>query len=260
MKYEIKTLSNQLAFISGASGHLGEEIVKGLIKHGCKVIANGRNFYKLNRLKKKFKKNKLLEIANFDITNESEVAKFFKNIKKLNILINNACDVYPNHKGLFDGNIFNYYNNLIVNGSNLLLKYSIKKLLLGKNINDNASIINISSIYGVVSPRTWLYSSRFYNHPSYCASKAALIQLTKYYAVKFATKGVRVNSLSPGPFPTKENQFNNIKIMKKIKENIPMKRFGKSDEIIGPVIFLASKESSYVTGTNIFVDGGWTAV
>jgi gluconate 5-dehydrogenase len=121
------------------------------------------------------------------------------------------------------------------------------------------SIINISSIYGIVSPDPSIYgTSGFNNPPAYGAGKAAVLQFTRYAACHLASKGIRVNSISPGAFPNKEVQENK-KFISNLKRKIPLGRIGEPEDLAGAVVFLASDASSYVTGSNIVVDGGWTA-
>ena len=125
--------------------------------------------------------------------------------------------------------------------------------------DQDASVINIASIYGLVSPHLKIYQKNNINPPFYGASKAALIQWTRYAAVEFADKGIRFNSVCPGPFPSQAAQTENPKLMKEIIKNVPLGRLGKSSEIVSSLLFLASSGSSYVTGSNITVDGGWTS-
>ena len=117
----------------------------------------------------------------------------------------------------------------------------------------------MGSIYGTVSPDPLIYGETGYdNPPEYGVGKAAINQLTKYVACNFAKYGIRVNVVSPGPFPSNEVQKNRW-FISNLKKKSPMGRIGKPYEIKGIVLFLASKASSYVTGQNIHVDGGWTS-
>ena len=120
-------------------------------------------------------------------------------------------------------------------------------------------IVNISSMYGIVSPDPANYkdAKKFANPPHYGAAKAGLIQLTRYAAVHLAKYNIRVNSISPGPFPG-ESVKKNSDFIKVLSKNLPLGRIGDPIELLGPVIFLLSSASSYITGENIVVDGGWT--
>ena len=100
-------------------------------------------------------------------------------------------------------------------------------------------------------------AEEFANPPHYGVAKAGIIQLTRYAAVHLAAHGIRVNSISPGPFPSKEVQ-KNADFIETLSKNVPLGRIGKPEELLGAVIFLLSSASSYITGQNIVVDGGWT--
>jgi NAD(P)-dependent dehydrogenase (short-subunit alcohol dehydrogenase family) len=114
-------------------------------------------------------------------------------------------------------------------------------------------------MYGIVSPNPKNYSSKKDNNPTHYGSmKAALIQYTKYASVNLAKYNIRVNSISPGAFPNLPIKKNK-KFLSKLKKNIPLNRIGLPSDIKTSIIYLSSKNSSYVTGTNLIVDGGWTA-
>ena len=127
--------------------------------------------------------------------------------------------------------------------------------------NKNGKIINISSMYGIVSPDFSIYDEHpeFFNSAQYGASKAAVIQLTRYYANYLAAKDIRVNCISPGPFPSEQVQQSE-KFIKKIIAKVPLKRIGKPEDLTGALLLLASEASSFITGQNIIIDGGWTII
>lgn len=125
------------------------------------------------------------------------------------------------------------------------------------------SMINISSMYGVVSPDPGLYEgSTAFNPPSYGAAKAAIIAFTRYVASFYGKYNIRCNALTPGPFPNLNafsyNSPRNKGFIKKLSDKTVLKRAGKVDDLKGALIFLASDASSYITGQTIIVDGGWT--
>ena len=243
------------ALVTGAGGHLGSAISMGLAEHGANVYLNGRNKEKLIKLKKKISKlNCKAEIALFDIENIKEVDNFFNKINKLDILINNAYHgktgkfenfSEDNYKEAFNINILSLAN--IVNKSLTLLKKSKK-----------ASIINISSMYGSIIPDPKLYQKTGLNNPPhYGVIKAALEHYTKYASVNLAKYNIRVNSISPGPFPKKSIIVKYPKFIERLKSKNPLNRIGKPEDIITSILFLASPNSSFVTGSNIPIDGGW---
>ena len=123
-----------------------------------------------------------------------------------------------------------------------------------------ASIINISSIYGNLSPDPHIYKkTKLDNPPHYGVVKAGLQQLTKYAAVNLAKYKIRVNSISPGPFPNKRIRKKYPEFINRLKKKVPANRIGNPDEINTAILFLSSKYSSFVNGINIPIDGGWSA-
>ena len=120
------------------------------------------------------------------------------------------------------------------------------------------SVVNIASMYGMVSPDPSLYEGTSFANPvNYGAGKAALLQFTRYAAVHLADKGVRVNAVSPGPFPSQAVQAHET-FKDHLARKVPLGRIGEPDEVQGAVAFLLSDAASYITGHNLVVDGGWT--
>ena len=120
------------------------------------------------------------------------------------------------------------------------------------------SIINIASMYGVVSPNPEIYGTSGQNNPPfYGAAKAGIIQLTKYLACHYVKDGVRANCISPGPFPNLDTKMNKD-FIENLSRKTPMNRVGQPAELQGIAVLLASDASSYINGQNIGVDGGWT--
>jgi gluconate 5-dehydrogenase len=120
------------------------------------------------------------------------------------------------------------------------------------------SIINIASMYGHIAPRLDIYENNLHlqNPSGYGVLKAGIIQHTKYCAVNLGKFGIRVNSLSPGPFPGFAAQQNSV-FIENLQRQSPLGRTGSPEELAGVVQFLLSNASSYITGTDIAVDGGW---
>jgi NAD(P)-dependent dehydrogenase (short-subunit alcohol dehydrogenase family) len=115
-------------------------------------------------------------------------------------------------------------------------------------------------MYGLVSPDPRMYPPTQRMNPiDYGVAKAGILQLVRYQAVVLAPQRVRVNAIAPGPFPMPDTHGTDDQFMSRLCGKVPLGRVGKPDEITGPVVFLASDASSFVTGTNIVVDGGWTA-
>lgn len=122
------------------------------------------------------------------------------------------------------------------------------------------SLVLFSSMYGMVSPYPEVYRAPMTKNPiEYGVGKAGIIQMTRYLAVSWGKENVRCNCISPGPFPNLIVQRDNPEFVEHLAQKSPMGRIGKPDEIAGAVAFLLSDASSYITGQNLIVDGGWTS-
>jgi NAD(P)-dependent dehydrogenase (short-subunit alcohol dehydrogenase family) len=124
----------------------------------------------------------------------------------------------------------------------------------------SSSVVNIASMYGSVSPDPAIYGASGKNNPvHYGATKGGLIQMTRYLACHLGSAGIRVNSIAPGPFPDTQIDPGIPGFYAKLAAKVPLQRVGSPHEVAGPVVFLLSDASSYVSGANLPVDGGWTA-
>jgi NAD(P)-dependent dehydrogenase (short-subunit alcohol dehydrogenase family) len=122
------------------------------------------------------------------------------------------------------------------------------------------SIINIASMYGVVASYPDAYTGLPVNSPpNYHSLKGGLVHLTRHLAVYWARDNIRVNAISPGPFPTTTTQSRLPEFIERLDQKVPMGRMGRPEELKGRIVLLASEAGSYITGQNILVDGGWTA-
>ncbi|HFF2523730.1 TPA: SDR family NAD(P)-dependent oxidoreductase [Enterobacter cloacae] len=181
-------------------------------------------------------------------------------MEHVDILVNNSYAGGAGSVELSTPELYrNAYDSSLVASSNLF-KELLPKLREAVKRNGYASVINIASMYGMVSPDQRIYDSMsVVNPPFYGAAKAAIIQWTKYAGCEFAKENIRINCISPGPFPALEVQEKASGLVGKISAKVPMGRVGAAQEIAGPVVFLASPASSFMVGANIPVDGGWTS-
>lgn len=259
-------LDERIALITGAGGHLGQSMVNALCEVGCHVILNGRNKDELESLAHHLSlQGQRVSVQAFDITQEHLIEENIRIIdnqyNRLDIIVNNA---YAGKAGTIETSEWEDFDkayNICVTSSFKLIQSA--KSLLEKSAQKTlggSSIINIASMYGMVSPDPSIYGDSGANNPPYYGSaKGGLIQLTRYLACHLAHLKIRVNSISPGAFPPLEIKDTNPSFHQQLCNKNPMKRIGNSDELKGALFFLASDASSYVTGINLPVDGGWTA-
>ena len=263
MVENIFSLKKKVILITGATGHLGFEISRRIIDCNATVILTSKNIDNLKKTQNFFLKNKKnVDIFKMDVTKEKAIKSCLSYIKKrygkINGVINNA---YSGKDG--DLNKINPNDFIDATKYNLIAPFLIVKNLLKiyKNVSaNNISIVNVASIYGVVSPNFDIYDDKvLFNPIHYGATKAGMIQMTKYLACYLAKKNIRVNSVSPGAFPPMSLLKKNMKFKRNLEMNMPLKRIGLPSEVTGAIIYLLSNASSYLTGQNIIIDGGWTA-
>jgi len=257
------SLSGKTALITGASGYLGSAMAEGMAEEGAVVYLNGRNHENINTMVSKLvEKGHDVKSAIFDVTKRDEIESFFGGFEGecLDIVVNNA---YAGAAGTIETISAEDYllsYDVAMIATHNLVQMALPYLRSAQKKNGDASVITIASMYGVISPDLRIYASKEEaNPPIYGAAKAALIQWTKYAACEFAEEGIRFNCISPGAFPSEDAQEVNKPLVSKIINKIPMGRIGQPKDIVGPLVFLASPCSSYVTATNLMVDGGWTA-
>ena len=244
-------LDGKTAFVSGSRGHLGQAMVAALAGAGAHVILNGRDDVKLAEQEAMLKaQGHSVERAAFDVSDIAAVRNFFGGLKRLDVLVNNAVSMQVKaFDTLEPGDFAATYASAVTTAFE-----SVRAALPALKAGGDASVINIASMYAQVSPDARLYDDPGKQSPfHYGPAKAGLLQLTRHLAAELAP--IRVNALVPGPFPNNAPAAFGARLAAKTMLN----RLGKTDEVAGPLLFLASPASSYVTGACLNVDGGWTA-
>ena len=252
----IYDISGKIILITGSSGLLGRIISKDLYDRGANLVLLD---VKDSEEIKNFDENRVLKF-NSSVAEEEEIIKLCeKTINKfgrIDVLINSHqfknnlfLDADPDN---FPTSLFDDIIEVNLKGTFLTCKIIGGQMLKQKY----GSIINFASTYGVVSSNPKLYSNNNMGNPiAYSASKGGIIMLSKYLASYWSKKGIRVNCLTPhGVYDEHEKEFED-----KFNEMTPIGRMMKPEEILGSVVFLSSDASSYINGTNIMIDGGWTA-
>lgn len=256
-------LSGQNILITGGAGYLGRAIAVSLASSGATVLINGRCIERCEALADDLCSLGLMaNAAAFDVTDGAAVAQFFENYgdQPLNGLVNNAFAGAGGTIETLSSEAYNESYDVTVIAAQRLIKAALPFFRRALANGKQASIVNIMSMYGLVSPVPDLYDSpQSTNPPSYGAAKAALGQLTRYAACEFGHEGIRVNAVAPGPFPSPEVQKQNPDFVARLSQRVPMKRIGAAEEVAGPITFLLSPAASYVNGAVLNVDGGWTS-
>ena len=260
-------LSNKNILLFGGSGILGKEFTKALIHHNANVISCDLNMpdsdTKINEV----------DYITIDVGNEKELLEFrdviIEKYGHIDVIINSLTAKYKDFYLPFD-QVSTKGWEIGLKG-NLTLPFMICKAFINQLCKQKyGSIINISSVYGIVGNDQSIYEGsnlheiyvkdspdieQIYSHGVYNASKGGLNNFTRYLAAYYGKYNIRINTISPGgiEYPSENQTF-----LKKYANKTPLGRKAKKDEINGAVIFLASDASSYITGHNLVVDGGFT--
>jgi NAD(P)-dependent dehydrogenase (short-subunit alcohol dehydrogenase family) len=249
-------LDGRTAFISAARGHLGTAMTRALAGAGAHVIVNGRDDAKLAAFEDQLRGEGLsVERAAFDIADTAAVRAFFGNRKRLDILVNNAVSMQVKSFAALEPADFAVTYESAVTAAFECARAALPALKEAA-VRGDASIVNIASMYGQVAPDCRLYAARDGQSPfHYGPAKAALLQLTRHLAAELGPQKIRVNALVPGAFPARVD----AELAERLAGRTMLGRLGQAAEIAGPLLFLASPASSYMTGAALNIDGGWTA-
>ena len=235
---------NKNILITGASGGIGNELVKKFVSLGGNVLGSGTKAEKLDLIKKKYPN---IKVKKFDISEHSRIEEFIENVSLelggLDILINNAGMNVDNLSLRMKDEEWKKVIDINLTSTFLLTKYSIKKMLKNKF----GRVVNITSVVGHTGN---------VGQSNYAASKAGIIGMSKSLAIEYAKKNITVNCVSPG-FIVSDMTMN---IAEKVKlyltSRIPMGKLGTGEDVSNCVAFLSSNQASYITGETIHVNGG----
>ena len=263
-------LNGKVAVVTGAAGILGSEFCDALCALDAKVACIDVEPELLNNLVDKLSekygcesvKGFVCDVANFESVNEA-TSKIIKYFNKIDILLNNAATKTNNLDAYFapfiEYELPVWREVMAVNLDGMfLVAQTIGKHMIERQ---QGTIVQTASIYSLLAPDQRIYKGSYYlnreiNTPAvYTASKAGVIGLTKHLATLWAEHGIRVNALCPGGVSSGQN----TEFTEKYSVRIPMKRMAQKIDIVGPMLFLVSDASNYLTGQVIFADGGLTA-
>ncbi|MEP0842957.1 MAG: SDR family oxidoreductase [Phycisphaerae bacterium] len=257
--HELFDLSGKVALVTGASGYLGKALSAALAEAGATVVATSRDAAKARDFAATLPnaaaaRHRGVAMDYLDPASiEACVRETLGLAGRIDVLVNNG---YLLTKG--------DWTNLDADGFNRQLANATGCFLLARHVRAHAvqrgggaSIIMLGSMYGLVGSYPDAYAGICdASSVAYHALKGGIVQMTRHLAVYWAADGVRVNCLSPGPFPAPTV---NPRMVERLCSKSPMRRMGRPEELKGAVVFLASDASSYMTGHNLVIDGGWTA-
>jgi 3-oxoacyl-[acyl-carrier protein] reductase len=242
MKIDFK---KKYVLITGGSRGIGNSLANAFFLSGANVISTSTKPFKIKNIKTK---NQWINFV-VDFNNDDSISEFTKNLKmfkKIDILVNNAGINKINEINRINNNDWDEINRINLRAPYLMTKLVSKIMIKQKK----GYIVNISSIFGVISKE---------KRAAYSASKSGLIGLTKASSIDLAKYNILVNSVSPGFVETElTKKILSIKDIVLLKNNVPLKRFAKKEEITNLIFFLCSKYNTYITGQNIIIDGGFT--
>ena len=238
-------LKNKNIIVTGATGGIGNSIIKKLYDNGANILASGTKTEKLENLKKNFDNIKILK---FDISDNNKIENFIEDASKE---LNGGLDCIVNNAGITQDNLAIRMNldewkkviDINLTSTFLMCKFAIKKMLKNKK----GKIVNITSVVGHIGNL---------GQSNYTASKAGIVAMSKSLAIEYAKKNINVNCISPGFIKTAMTDKIDDKFKDIIISKIPSARLGEPDDVANAVLFLASNQSDYINGETLHVNGG----
>ena len=256
------TLTDKVALVVGGAGYLGEPVCQGLAAQGANVVIADIAWEAAQTTVKEIAAahpRVKAQARELDIGCEESVKKVIGEISaefgKLDIVVNCAYWSSGSTRTLDElaADEFDKAMHINLTGSFILLREAARIMPAG------GSIIMFSSMYGQVVPDPRIYNKPLNPNPiEYGVAKAGIIHLSRYFSMYLAPRNIRVNTVSPGPFPNKQVQQKFPELIEHLRGKTLLGRIGRREEMAGAVVFLASDEASYITGETIAVNGGWT--
>ena len=241
----MNNLEKKNIIVTGASGGIGNAIIKKLNEAGANILASGTRIEKLEELKKNFENIKILK---FDISQSDKIEEFIENATNE---LGGSLDGIVNNAGITQDNLAIRMNldewqkviNINLTSTFLMSKFAIKKMLKNKS----GKIVNITSVVGHTGNL---------GQANYTASKAGIVAMSKSLAIEYAKKNININCISPGFIKTAMTDKIDEKFKEVIISKIPSARLGEPDDIANAVLFLSSDQSNYINGETLHVNGG----
>jgi gluconate 5-dehydrogenase len=269
------SLEGKTALLTGATGFLGRTMARALLENGARLVALGRS-ERLDALAAEWAAEfgagsvRARRVDMYDLDAFGRALDEIVADERVGVLVNNAHELgaqtgFNTPEGRLESAGFEQWMRNLTGGV-YWAALTTRKVGGAMRERGGGSIVNISTMYARVAPSPRLYAGTdFINPPGYSASKAALLALTRYTASFWGADGVRANAILPGPFSnTEEAGPNSVgeadPFLERLKERTCLGRTGRPRELAGALLFLASDASSYVTGHELVVDGGWTII
>ena len=241
----MSNLEKKNIIVTGASGGIGNAIIKKLSEAGANILASGTRIEKLEELKKNFEGLKILK---FDISQSDKIEEFIENATSelggnLDGIVNNAGITQDNLAIRMSIDEWQKVININLTSTFLMSKFAIKKMLKNKS----GKIVNITSVVGHTGNL---------GQANYTASKAGIVAMSKSLAIEYAKKNININCISPGFIKTAMTDKIDDKFKEVIVSKIPSARLGEPEDIANAVLFLSSDQSNYINGETLHVNGG----
>lgn len=261
--HELFTLDGSFSVVTGGSGWLGAAMVEALARAGSRVLAVARDEDRLERVARPLREEGLgVATLGADVTAPDwpvTLASALEGEARVDVLVNNAHVGRGGSMRTASRSRFDEAFHLAVTAAWEAIEVCRPGLAASARAGRSASVVNISSMYGLVAPDLGVYDAEDgRNPPYYGAAKAGLLQLSRYAAEELGSEGIRVNAIAPGPFPATGAQ-QDPQFVAALARRTMVGRVGRPDDLRTALLFLASPHSRFVTGATIAVDGGWTA-